>query len=118
VHLVQSDRVKPVSTRLPRLVARGCPAAALGHFVRDTCLRRISPDDKPSVRNAGPAVMAVSEVFPVAPGRWLPVTAGDSGRVAGYAAVTIALPVFAVRELTAAYVHICPGGRCHPRFTK
>jgi hypothetical protein len=47
VHLDQSERVKPVSTRLPRLVARGCPAAVLGHFVRDTCLRRIHPHDKP-----------------------------------------------------------------------
>src|SRR5689334_10729966 len=53
VHLVQSDRVKPVSTRLPRLVARGCPAAALGHFVRDTCLRRIHPDDKPCSGSRG-----------------------------------------------------------------
>src|SRR5215475_2583040 len=53
VHLIQSDRVKPVSTRLPRLVARGCPAAALGHFVRDTCLRRIHPDDKPCSGNGG-----------------------------------------------------------------
>jgi hypothetical protein len=53
VHLYQSDRVKPVSTRLPRLVARGCPDAVLGHLVRDTCLRRIHPDDKPFV--LGPA---------------------------------------------------------------
>ncbi len=30
VHLYPSDRVKPVSTRLPRLVARGYPADAPG----------------------------------------------------------------------------------------
>src|SRR5262245_40001922 len=30
--------------RLPRLVARGCPVAMPGRFVRDTFLRRIGPD--------------------------------------------------------------------------
>lgn len=41
-----SDRVKPVSTRLPRLVARGYPAAVHGHLVRSTCLRLNRPVDK------------------------------------------------------------------------
>lgn len=44
-----SDRVKPVSTRLPRLIARGCPGAVLGHLVRKTCLRLIVADDKASI---------------------------------------------------------------------
>lgn len=48
VHLYPSERVKPVTTRLPRLVARGCPADAPGHVVRDTFLRRIHPDGNPS----------------------------------------------------------------------
>lgn len=51
-----SDRVKPVSTRLPRLVARGCPGAVLGHVVRTTCLRLICPVDKPLLgKRAGAA---------------------------------------------------------------
>jgi hypothetical protein len=45
-------RVKPVTTRLPRLVARGCPAAVLGHLVRYTCLRLVRPVDKPPNRKS------------------------------------------------------------------
>ncbi|GLW64525.1 hypothetical protein Arub01_27690 [Actinomadura rubrobrunea] len=44
-----SERVKPVTTRLPRLVARGYPGAVPGHLVRSTCLRLIRPVDKPSL---------------------------------------------------------------------
>src|SRR4051794_34752265 len=51
VHLYPSERVKPVTTRLPRLVARGCPAAVLGHLVRSTCLRLVRPVDKPRIGN-------------------------------------------------------------------
>lgn len=54
VHLYSSERVKPVTTRLPRLVARGYPADAPGQEVRDTFLRRIRPDGKPSDQDLYP----------------------------------------------------------------
>lgn len=71
-------RVKPVSTRLPRLVARGCPAAVPGHFVRDFFLRRIAAlgnplgktftEDHDAPRKSFPIVRNGSRRFAAAPG--------------------------------------------------
>ncbi|MBB6471292.1 hypothetical protein BJ992_000723 [Sphaerisporangium rubeum] len=51
VHLYSSARVKPATTRLPRLVARGYPAGVHGHSVRVFFLRPIHPDVNPLHRN-------------------------------------------------------------------
>ncbi|GAA3313801.1 hypothetical protein GCM10020219_026690 [Nonomuraea dietziae] len=63
VQLYSSDRVKPVSTRLPRLVARGCPADVPGHEVRETFLRLFPPHGNPSVQDLYPAhVITLSDL--------------------------------------------------------
>lgn len=59
VHLYSSERVKPVTTRLPRLVARGYPADAPGLVVRETFLRRIRPDGNPSDQDLYPPMSGV-----------------------------------------------------------
>ncbi|GAA2220491.1 hypothetical protein GCM10009850_122420 [Nonomuraea monospora] len=73
VHLNPSERVKPVTTRLPRLVARGCPADAPGQVVRVTFLRRIRPDGNPSHQDLYPHLGWGSRAW-VGPGLEYPVT--------------------------------------------
>lgn len=79
MHLNLSERVKPVSTRLPRLVARGCPMPYADPQVRNPFLRPFLEDGNPLVQEHYHITGVISApLFPLVPFVGIEGAMGDS----------------------------------------